>query len=147
MIAMNNGSSLSKFVISQSASDPGDFGFHHHVADSQTMLCPYDQLHRSRGSKTTDQKLLKVAQKTSAFFVCTDYPDRALLNSDKERSMKKQKSVANTDALIININDGFELSFWAVKFGVTKDEIRAAVRQAGNSLTAVKHHFALSQHV
>lgn len=143
---MNNGGSLPKFVISQSASGPGDFNFHHHVADSQTMFCPYDQLHRSPGSKTTDQRLLKVAQKTSALFVCTDYTDRALLNSDKESPMKKQKSVANTDALIININDGFELSFWAVKFGVTKDEIRAAVRQAGNSLTAVKRHFALSQH-
>jgi len=68
------------------------------------------------------------------------------MNSDKESPMKKQKSVADTDALIININDGFELSFWAVKFGVTKDEIRAAVRQVGNSLTAVKRHFALSQH-
>ena len=110
------------------------------------MFCPYDQLHRSPGSKTTDQRLLKVAQKTSALFVCTDYTDRALLNSDKESPIQKQKSVANTDALIININDGFELTFWAVKFGVTKDEIRAAVRQAGNSLTAVKRHFALSQH-
>ena len=68
------------------------------------------------------------------------------MNSDKESPMKKQKSVADTDALIININDGFGLSFWAVKFGVTKDKIRAAVRQEGNSLTAVKRHFALSQH-
>ncbi len=45
--------------------------------------------------------------------------------------MKKQKSVANTDALIININDGFELSFWAVKFGVTKDEIRLPSARRG----------------
>lgn len=68
------------------------------------------------------------------------------MNTGKESPMKKKKSADNTDALIININDGFELSFWAVKFGVTKDEIRAAVRQVGNSLTAVKRHFTLSQH-
>lgn len=54
--------------------------------------------------------------------------------------MKMRKSLLGTDAIRINIQDSTELKFWAKKFGVSTDEIRLAVNEAGDSLTAVKRH-------
>ncbi|MCW8277752.1 DUF3606 domain-containing protein [Pseudomonas sp. PCH199] len=52
--------------------------------------------------------------------------------------MEQPKLTCGTDEIRINIKDSFELEFWADKFGVSRDEIRSAVKEAGDSLTAVQ---------
>ena len=42
------------------------------------------------------------------------------------------------DASRINVHEDYELSYWTKKFGVTADELRAAVRRAGTSVKDVK---------
>jgi hypothetical protein len=44
------------------------------------------------------------------------------------------------DPLKINVNESWELSYWAKKFGVSEEKIRAAVRGVGVSTAAVKRH-------
>lgn len=61
--------------------------------------------------------------------------------------MKKRKFVNGTDAIRINIKDSTELKYWAGKLGVSKVEIRLAVKEVGDSLTAVERHFKHIQHV
>jgi hypothetical protein len=60
--------------------------------------------------------------------------------------MEKQKPQVGTDAIRINIEDGMELKFWAEKLGVSRDEIKTAVKQVGDSLTAVKRYIIQVQH-
>jgi len=38
----------------------------------------------------------------------------------------------------INMNEDYEVRYWSQKFGVTKEELKAAVRRAGNSAAAVE---------
>jgi hypothetical protein len=59
--------------------------------------------------------------------------------------MKKRKPLNGTDAIKINVGDGSELKYWAGKFGVTKVEIRLAVKEVGDSLTDVTQHFKLME--
>ena len=40
----------------------------------------------------------------------------------------------------INVNEDYELRDWSKKFGVTPDELRAAVKAVGNEATAVEAH-------
>ncbi|PKH24158.1 hypothetical protein BI292_13410 [Pseudomonas sp. 43NM1] len=54
--------------------------------------------------------------------------------------MEKQNPLVANDALRINIQDGTELKFSAARLGVSKKEIKAAVEQVGDSLTAVTRH-------
>ncbi len=42
------------------------------------------------------------------------------------------------DASRINIHESYELEYWTKKFGVTPDQLRAAVAKAGTSATAVE---------
>ena len=37
----------------------------------------------------------------------------------------------------INLNDKYELAYWSRTFGVTEDELRAAVERVGNSVEDV----------
>jgi hypothetical protein len=41
------------------------------------------------------------------------------------------------DASRINIHEDYEVAYWAKKFGVTKDELKAAVSKVGVSAEAV----------
>ncbi len=59
--------------------------------------------------------------------------------------MKKQNTIRGSDAILINILDSTELRYWTKKLGCTSDEIQSAVKQSGDSLTAVKQHLALIQ--
>lgn len=51
-------------------------------------------------------------------------------------------SVKNADdAIRINASDGAELKYWSKKFGVTRDDIRRAVKEEGDALSVVKKYF------
>jgi hypothetical protein len=38
----------------------------------------------------------------------------------------------------INLSEDYEVRYWSEKFGVTADELRAAVKKVGNSADAVE---------
>ena len=42
----------------------------------------------------------------------------------------------------INVSEGWELEYWAKKFNVTHDRLKAAVQASGPSVTAVKKQLA-----
>ena len=42
------------------------------------------------------------------------------------------------DASRINVHEDYELAYWTKKFGVTADELRAAVQSAGTSAKDVE---------
>ena len=42
------------------------------------------------------------------------------------------------DRTRINTNEDYELRYWSEKFGVTHDQLKAAVKKVGNSVTAVE---------
>ncbi|KAA0986277.1 DUF3606 domain-containing protein [Pseudomonas sp. ANT_J12] len=54
--------------------------------------------------------------------------------------MEQRKPILGTDAIRINVEFITELKYWAEKFGVSRDEIKSAVKEAGDSLTAVTRH-------
>lgn len=60
--------------------------------------------------------------------------------------MEQSTRIEGTDEIRINVLDRFELGCWAAQLGVSKPEIKSAVREAGDSLTAVKRHLKLMQH-
>lgn len=41
------------------------------------------------------------------------------------------------DRSLINTSEDYELQYWATKLGVSKDRIKEAVKQVGNSAEAV----------
>ncbi|NRF67310.1 DUF3606 domain-containing protein [Aquincola sp. S2] len=45
----------------------------------------------------------------------------------------------------INVNQDYELADWAKKFGVTKEELKAAVKAAGDSADKVEQHLKSSR--
>lgn len=55
--------------------------------------------------------------------------------------MKKLTLNSADEAIRINASDGAELKYWSKKFGVNKDDIRRAVKEVGDSLSAVKDYF------
>ena len=42
------------------------------------------------------------------------------------------------DRTRINTEEDYELRYWAEKFGVTRDQLKAAVKKVGNSAQAVE---------
>ena len=52
--------------------------------------------------------------------------------------MKQPNLICGTEGIKININDSFEVKYWANKFGVTRDELRSAVRVVGDSPSKVQ---------
>jgi Protein of unknown function (DUF3606) len=44
------------------------------------------------------------------------------------------------DRTRISLSDDYEVRDWAAKFGVTKEELIAAVKQVGNEASAVEAH-------
>lgn len=45
------------------------------------------------------------------------------------------------DASKINVNEEWELRYWTQKFGVTEEELKAAVKKAGVNVDVVSKHF------
>ena len=44
------------------------------------------------------------------------------------------------DRKLISLSDDYEIRDWAENFGVTKEELSAAVRQVGNNASNVEAH-------
>lgn len=44
------------------------------------------------------------------------------------------------DRARINVNQPHEVSYWSRKLGITEDELRSAVRQAGPMVADVQRH-------
>ncbi|WP_313621384.1 DUF3606 domain-containing protein [Achromobacter sp.] len=40
----------------------------------------------------------------------------------------------------VNVNESYELRYWTKHFGVTEEQLRAAVKAVGPSATAVQEH-------
>ena len=51
-----------------------------------------------------------------------------------------KQSTGNPDRQRINTNQDYELRDWAKKFGVSQDELKAAVKAVGNQADAVEKH-------
>ena len=54
--------------------------------------------------------------------------------------MADDKTKTAEDRLQINVNERYEASNWAKKFGVTEEELRRAVAKVGTSAKAVEAH-------
>lgn len=44
----------------------------------------------------------------------------------------------------INVNEEWEVRWWTKELGVSESELRAAVKAAGTSVSAVKRHLGIS---
>ncbi|WP_437229313.1 DUF3606 domain-containing protein [Planctomicrobium sp. SH661] len=42
------------------------------------------------------------------------------------------------DAQRVNVNEDYELAYWTKRFGVSADELRAAVKSVGTSVSAIE---------
>ena len=59
----------------------------------------------------------------------------------KEKAVADDKSnTGNPDRQRINTNQEHELRDWAQKFGVSQEELKAAVAEVGNQADAVREH-------
>jgi len=56
--------------------------------------------------------------------------------------MDDKKNVGTPDRDLINTNELYELEYWSTKFGISVEELKSAVKAAGNSATAVKKNLA-----
>jgi len=46
----------------------------------------------------------------------------------------------------INLHEKWEVQYWAKELGVTQEELEQAVKQAGNSVNAVREHLSGTRH-
>jgi len=56
----------------------------------------------------------------------------------EEGDGKGEPRMTPHDITTINVNDDHDLIYWSSRFGCTRDELRAAVSRAGNSIAAVE---------
>jgi hypothetical protein len=61
--------------------------------------------------------------------------------------MENRRRTHGTDDIRLNIQDSSELKFWADKFSVSKDAVRCAVSEVGDSLTDVQRQHQLAHYV
>lgn len=54
--------------------------------------------------------------------------------------MDNKDKTGAPDRDLINTSENYESEYWAKKFGVSIEQLKAAVRAAGNSATAVEKH-------
>ncbi|HEY8928175.1 MAG TPA: DUF3606 domain-containing protein [Mucilaginibacter sp.] len=52
--------------------------------------------------------------------------------------MDNKTKTGSPDRDRININEDYELQYWSEKFGVTREELKKAVKTAGTSVKAVR---------
>ncbi|MBB3760787.1 MULTISPECIES: DUF3606 domain-containing protein [Xanthomonas] len=51
-----------------------------------------------------------------------------------------KKNTGSPDRDRINVNEDYELQYWTKAFGVSADELRAAVKAVGPTAAAVRKH-------
>jgi hypothetical protein len=54
--------------------------------------------------------------------------------------MDDKKKTGRADDSRINVNESYELQYWSEKFGVTRDELRAAVQAVGDRADKVEEY-------
>jgi hypothetical protein len=54
-----------------------------------------------------------------------------------DEAMQQRTLTHGSDEIRINVNDTFELSYWAKKFGVSRSELKSAVKAVGDAPSAV----------
>jgi len=54
--------------------------------------------------------------------------------------MDNKQKTGSADRTKINIHEGYESDYWANKFGVSKDKLKAAVETVGTSVRAVEDY-------
>lgn len=54
--------------------------------------------------------------------------------------MDNKTNTGNPDRERINVNEDYELQYWSEKFGVSKEELKAAVNAVGTSAKEVEAH-------
>ena len=52
--------------------------------------------------------------------------------------MDDKQNIGSLDRHRINIHENYEVEYWSKKFGVTPEELKAAVKAVGNSASAVE---------
>ncbi|MDQ1143059.1 DUF3606 domain-containing protein [Pedobacter agri] len=52
--------------------------------------------------------------------------------------MDDKTKTGGADRIKININESYEVDYWANKFGVSKDKLKAAVQTVGTSAAEVE---------
>ena len=56
--------------------------------------------------------------------------------------MDNKENIGSPDRDRINIHENYEVEYWAKKFGVTPDQLKEAVKQAGTTATAVEEYLS-----
>ena len=51
-----------------------------------------------------------------------------------------KKNTSHQDRSRINVNEDYELSYWSKKFGVSAEQLKAAVKAVGVTAKAVEAH-------
>jgi len=54
--------------------------------------------------------------------------------------MDNKQKVGSPDRDRINLSEDYELEDWSKKFGVTKEQLKSAVKAVGSSAEAVEKH-------
>jgi hypothetical protein len=54
--------------------------------------------------------------------------------------MDNKKDVGSPDSIRINVNEGYELTFWSNRFNVSPEELKAAVASVGTFVKDVEEH-------
>ncbi|WP_421939365.1 DUF3606 domain-containing protein [Pedobacter sp.] len=54
--------------------------------------------------------------------------------------MDNKQKTGIADRTRININESYEVDYWANKFGVSKDKLKAVVQTVGTAVTQVENY-------
>jgi hypothetical protein len=54
--------------------------------------------------------------------------------------MDHKDNIGAPDRDLINTSENYEVEYWAKKFGISIEQLKAAVKAAGNSAAAVEKH-------
>ena len=54
--------------------------------------------------------------------------------------MDNKTKTGSPDNKLINTSENYEVEYWSKEFGVSAEQLRAAVKAVGNSVAAVKKH-------
>lgn len=52
--------------------------------------------------------------------------------------MDNKQQTGSPDRDLINVNEDYELQYWSEKFGISRDELREAVKAVGTPAKAVE---------
>jgi hypothetical protein len=59
-------------------------------------------------------------------------------NNQNIQTMDSKQNIGAPDRDRIDVNEDYELQYWSETLGVSRDELREAVKQAGTSVEKVK---------